>query len=163
MVFSQITILVQENPRSSRAKFPLGLTGQNRVTQAPVAHERGQDSPDWLRSFMIHPLRLDTLGLEQNWGPFNKEVGGNGRWPAIKKVCHTKECGYLEQEEEKRRTQDPMDTWHSHREEGGEKISNAKEIGEESQRGEPRKAQEGFPGGHVYSGSCGRALSKRRL
>lgn len=56
-----------------------------------------------------------------------------------------------------------MDAWHSYREEGGEEISNAKEIGEESQRGEPRKAQEDFPGGHGYGGPCGRALSKRRL
>lgn len=37
-----------------------------------------QDSHDWLRPFIIHPLGLNTLSLEQNWGPFNKEIGGNG-------------------------------------------------------------------------------------
>lgn len=47
-------------------------------------------------------------------------------------------------------------------EQGGEEISNAKEE-KESQRRAPRKAHEDFPEAHVYSGSCGRALSKMKL
>lgn len=77
-------------------------------------------------------------------------------------ACHTRECRLLEQEE-KGRTQNAMDTWHSYREEeGDEEFSCPREIEEESQRGAPIKAQEDFPGGHVCSGSCGRALSKMR-
>lgn len=72
-----------------------------------------------------------------------KKKEGTAVRPAIKKVCHTREGEHLEQED-KGRTQNSMDVWHSHREE----ISNAKEIGgEKSQRRALREAQEEFQEG----------------
>lgn len=84
-----------------------------------------------------------------------KKKEGTAVGPAIKKVCHTREGEHLEQED-KGRTQNSMDVWHSHREE----ISNAKEIGGEKS---PERSPGRVPGGCVYRGSCGRALSRKRL
>lgn len=66
---------ISEAPGQSSPCVSLARTGSRGHQQLT---EGEQDSHDWLRPFTIHPLGLNTLSLKQNWGPFNKEVGGNG-------------------------------------------------------------------------------------
>lgn len=77
---------------------------------------------------------------------------GTAVGPAIKKVCHTRENGHLEQEE-KGRTQDSIDTWHSYREGGWGR--NAK-CQRNRRRREPEKSPRKSPGrfSRTTCGSC---------
>lgn len=42
---SLYSFVVEENPTSPRAEFPLCLIGQSRVTRSPVAHRRVAGQP----------------------------------------------------------------------------------------------------------------------
>lgn len=145
---------ISEAPGQSSPCVSLARTGSHGHQQLT---EGEQDSHDWLRPFMIHPLGLNTLSLKQNWGPFNKEVGGNGYGACLP---HQGVQAF------RARRKEENSGLHGHGipigKRGDEEFLCPKETEEESQRRAPGKAQETFPGGHVYSGSCGRALSKMR-